>query len=106
MKWIKIFNSPAEAEQALNKRNPIRLQLGEKSFCLTFFEGRYYVTDNACPHQKESLSGGTINYLGEVICPLHFYRFSVKTGRECQGRTADLTTYPTKMDDSGFHVYV
>ncbi len=53
----------------------------------------------------EKLSKGTVNYAGEIICPLHFYRFDLKTGRECQGRTEDLATYTVKANEEGLFVF-
>lgn len=106
MKWVKIFNSLPEAEKVFERRNPVRLIIGEKRFCLILFQGQYYATDNLCPHQRASLDEGTINYLGEIICPLHAYRYNLKTGRECQQRTNDLITYPVKHDESGLYIFI
>jgi len=50
------------------------------------------------------LSKGKVNYLGEVICPWHNYRFDLQSGRESSTRSADLITYPLKIDEAGFFV--
>ena len=105
VKWIKIFNSKNDADKAIKNGKPVKLRIGTRELCLTKFNGQYYVTANSCPHQRESLNKGTINYTGEIICPLHFYRFDLRTGRECQGRTGDLATYRVKVEESGMFVY-
>jgi nitrite reductase/ring-hydroxylating ferredoxin subunit len=44
------------------------------------FEGAYYAANNRCPHRGAPLSDGTL--VGELmVCPLHHFKFSVKTGR-------------------------
>jgi nitrite reductase/ring-hydroxylating ferredoxin subunit len=40
---------------------------------------KIYAIDNLCPHQNASLGLGEI-IEDEVICPLHQYRFNIKTG--------------------------
>ena len=106
MKWVKLFESQKAADEVLKKRNPIRLKVNGKDLCLTLFDGTYYITENSCPHQRETLSGGTLNYLGELICPLHFYRFNLKTGQECMGRTRDLITYTVKSNEQGIFLLI
>lgn len=42
-------------------------------------EGRFYVTDDCCTHEKASLAEGTLD--GDVIeCPFHGGSFNVVTG--------------------------
>lgn len=64
----------------------------------------FFAVQDSCSHNGESLSKGTVNYLGEVVCPWHNYRFELSTGRECSMRSADLRTYPIKVDVDGFFI--
>ena len=48
--------------------------------------GSFYATADRCPHQRASLSEGTIEG-DEVICPLHFQIFHVPTGQAVEGIT-------------------
>jgi nitrite reductase/ring-hydroxylating ferredoxin subunit len=41
--------------------------------------GRLYAIQNLCPHEGAALSGGVVDS-EEVICPLHAYRFHLRTG--------------------------
>jgi ferredoxin-nitrite reductase len=41
--------------------------------------GELYAIENACPHEGGQLSQGRIEG-NEVVCPLHGYRFDIKTG--------------------------
>ncbi len=104
MNWIKIFSGKTQAEAKLSEINPVQIIYKDQKICLSFFDSNFYATSDTCPHQSESLSGGTITRFGEIICPLHNYRYNLKFGGECDHRTADLKTYPIKIDDSGFYI--
>jgi nitrite reductase/ring-hydroxylating ferredoxin subunit len=104
MEWIKIFGSDAEARRQILADKPQLLVLYGKRICLALHNDKFFAVQDACTHNGESLSKGTINYLGEVICPLHNYQFDLQSGRECSSRSRDLTTYPVKIDESGFFV--
>ncbi|MEL7002239.1 MAG: Rieske 2Fe-2S domain-containing protein [Bacteroidota bacterium] len=106
MKRYKIFNSKEDADAAIPENHSILIVINSLKLSLSRHQGEFYATENSCPHQKESLSKGTINYLGEIICPLHEYRFNLKTGRECQMRTRDLVTYFVEINKDGLFVII
>lgn len=52
-----------------------------------------------CPHQMGDLSGGILED-GGIDCPLHFYRYDVRSG-QClypRDQTMPLKTYPVRVD--------
>ncbi len=67
-------------------------------------DDKFFGVQDSCSHNGESLSKGAVNYLGEVVCPLHHYQFDLMSGRECSSRSRDLITYPVKIDESGFFI--
>jgi nitrite reductase/ring-hydroxylating ferredoxin subunit len=104
MDWIKIFSSEAQARERLTMGKPQLVIIGEKRICLVRLENRFAAVQDTCTHNGESLSKGHVNYLGEIICPWHNYCFELQGGREIQGRSADLKTFPVKADDTGFFI--
>lgn len=52
---------------------------GRKEYCIVNKDNHIYAIDNICPHQGASLGLGEIKG-EEIICPLHQWRFNVKTG--------------------------
>ncbi|MBX2964913.1 MAG: Rieske 2Fe-2S domain-containing protein [Cyclobacteriaceae bacterium] len=104
MKWIKIFNSIEEAKARLQNNKPQLVIIQEKRICLVLRDDRFFAVQDRCTHNGESLSKGMVNYLGEVICPWHNYRFSLHTGREAASRSGDLKTYPVKIESNGFFI--
>lgn len=104
MEWIKIFASEAEAKSKIATDKPQLLILHGKRICLVQHKDTFLAVQDACTHNGDSLSKGTVNYLGEIICPWHNYRFDLKSGKACDSSSADLKTFPVKVDDSGFFV--
>jgi 3-phenylpropionate/trans-cinnamate dioxygenase ferredoxin subunit len=104
MEWVKVFSSETEARQSIAVDKPQLLVLYGVRICLVLHNNKFFAVQDACSHNGESLSKGQINYLGEVVCPLHNYQFDLQNGRECSARSRDLKTYPVKVDESGFFV--
>ena len=101
MEWVRIFPTSIAARETLSADRPRQLAVGDKRICLVLHNDSILAIDDKCSHNGESLSKGTINFLGEVICPWHGYRFNLKTGRESGERSHDLVTYPVKEEDDG-----
>jgi nitrite reductase/ring-hydroxylating ferredoxin subunit len=91
-------------DSALIEGQPRLLIVQGKRICIVRRENTLYAVEDKCPHNGESLSKGAVNYLGEIICPWHGQRFSLKTGREGEERSRDLITYPVKQDQEGVYI--
>ena len=104
MEWVKIFSSFHETEKALSPKQPRLLVVRGVRICLVLKEGHVYAVEDKCPHNGESLSKGTINFVDEIVCPWHGQRFDLKTGRECAERSRDLITYPIKIEAEGVFI--
>ena len=57
-------------------------------------DGQLFATDNSCPHREGPLSDGILG-ADTLICPLHMWKFDLKTGK-CIGEDAQLRTYPIR----------
>jgi len=106
MKWYRLFENQARLDSALGSDARKIVRLGERRICLVKHEGRYHAFDNLCPHNLHSLFEGNINYLGEVICPLHSYRYNLKDGLECEGRSGSLTIHQIEFREEGIFLGV
>lgn len=104
MHWVKIFEPDNKMLVDLATNKPQLLLVGGKRICLVRREGHWLAVEDTCPHNGESLSKGSVNFLGEVVCPWHGHRFNLKTGRECEQRSRDLETYPLKLDVDGLFI--
>ena len=78
MQWVRIFESLDVAKDRIKENSPQLVILGERRICLVRHDDKFNAVQDSCSHNGESLSKGTVNYLGEVICPWHNYRFVVE----------------------------
>ncbi len=104
MDWVKIFESAKDAKTRLVQEKPQLLLVRDKRICLVQTRDGLLAVDDKCPHNGESLSKGSVNFLGEIVCPWHGQRFHLKTGRECGERSRDLATYLIKEDLDGIYI--
>jgi nitrite reductase/ring-hydroxylating ferredoxin subunit len=104
MQWVKVFSGEQEARRKLRTDAPQLLIIQGRRICLVMRNETFYAVQDSCPHNGESLSKGAVNYLGEIVCPWHNYRFDLQTGRECASRSADLKTFPVRVGPDGFFV--
>ncbi|CAG5130713.1 unnamed protein product [Candidula unifasciata] len=66
---------------------------------------RFFLTNASCPHARGPLDQGDIEEVDGavgIVCPLHYYRFDLKTGTSSSGLV--LKTYRTEIRDNCLHV--
>lgn len=66
-------------------------------------QGRLYALQNRCPHEGGELSAGALDG-DEVVCPLHGYRFNVRTGACSTDPALRATSFAVVPRDGGFSV--
>lgn len=82
------------------------VQVGTAKICLVRSGEEVYAFEHLCPHQSAPLKDGKINNFGEVICPLHHYRFELKTGDVKSGSCAELKTYTANLTEEGIEIFI
>lgn len=105
LKWYRVLG-PEQAAERIPKGKLQLVKLGEQRICIAHTDQGYSAVSNICPHLGESLHKGTTNFLGEVICPWHGFRFNLKNGRECQQRTPDLEVHKVELREDGLFLGV
>ncbi len=104
MKSVKVFSSKEAAHIALPLNQPRKVIISGKNYCFIRTSSGIYAIDDACPHQKTSLSGGFVNAFDEIICPLHEYRFSLKDGSDSSMRTHGAETWLVEIHADGVYI--
>ena len=104
MNWYKIFNSIDEAEKRIPLNHTVTASINSLKICIAHAPKGWYAIEDACPHLGESLSKGTINYLNEITCPWHSYRFNLEHGGECGQKTRDARTFSIEIKDNAFYL--
>lgn len=104
VKWYKIFDTIAVAEERVPLNQSVRVIIKGHKICLARIPDGFMAIDDECPHLGDSLSRGHINYLGEITCPWHSYRYNLKTGLECQNRSKEVATHLVKANENGLFI--
>lgn len=73
------------------------VRVGQRELAVFNVDGRFYTLNNSCPHVGGPLAMGRFEG-HEVTCPLHAWRFDVRSGR-CLNQPRDAISYPTTVVD-------
>ena len=104
MIWHKIAESTLEL---FDKEGEIKeVHAGEKKVCVTQIKGQLHVCAHKCPHAGAKMSEGYIDALGNIVCPLHRYKFELKKGRNVSGEGYFLKIYAVEEREDGIFVGV
>lgn len=106
MNSFKFGSSKEEVFQAIPERKIKKLAAGEKRLAILRFGDAFHIFDAQCPHRGADLGRANVNGAGEIICPLHQYRFDLKTGDVRSGYCAALPVYRNELTESGLHIYL
>ena len=106
MNTFQFGSSQEEVFQALPERKIKKLAAGEKRLAILRIGDTIHIFDSQCPHRGADLGQANINGAGEIICPLHQYRFDLKTGDVRSGYCTALPVYRNELTDSGLTIYL
>ncbi len=100
--WFKIAEDEKELEFAGN--NIAVVEVRGKKICITRFGEQLFAFPYGCPHAAGILADGWITVKGEIVCPLHKYRFSLQNGRNTTGEGYFLKRWPVENREDGVFV--
>lgn len=100
--WHKIAEDLNELPWQENQLCEIELK--GKRICLAKHNSNLMACAAKCPHAGGYLSDGYIDAVGNIVCPLHRYKFSLQTGRNSSGEGYYLATYPVEQRADGIYI--
>ncbi len=103
-KTFTLGNSKEQIQNLLPDSVIKRVKVGERSIGLVRRGEKFFAFSGTCPHRGASLIEGSINGLDELICPLHQYRFELKTGKVSVGSCGDLEVFPCELTAEGLKI--
>lgn len=104
MSWHKIADHINELNFAEN--NIAVAELGGKPICVGKFKDGLFAFAYKCPHAGGLLSDGYIDSLGNIVCPLHRYKYNMANGRNVSGEGYYLKHWPVEIKEDGVFVRV
>lgn len=100
--WHKIADSINEISWQEN--GLFEIEVKGKKICLVNKEHQLYACTNKCPHAGGRISDGYVDAKGDIVCPLHRYRFSLENGRNTSGEGYFLKTYKIEERENGIYI--
>ena len=98
----KIAHSIEELDFGVN--NLLQIEVDGKQVCLAKVNDTVLACAAKCPHASGILADGFIDPLGNIVCPLHRYKYDLKNGRNVSGEGYFLKTYPVEIREDGIYV--
>lgn len=100
--WHKIADHINELNFAEN--NIAIAELKGKKICIAKWKDRVFAFAYKCPHAGGILADGYIDALGNVVCPLHRYKFDMSNGRNISGEGYYLKHWPVVQREDAIYV--
>lgn len=102
--WIKIAKHPNELDFGNNQIAVV--DVNGKKCCIGRQQDRFFGFAYQCPHAGAPLNNAFIDPLGNVVCPLHRYKFNMKSGFNTSGEGYHLRTWPVEWLEDGVYIYL
>ena len=100
--WHKIADHINELNFATNHIAVV--EISGKKICITKFKEEVFAIAYKCPHAGGFLANGHIDALGNIVCPLHRYKYDLKNGRNVSGEGYYLKNWPVEIRFNGVFV--
>lgn len=100
--WIKIAENPGEI--SFNEHDLVEMEVEGKKICLAKFQEKISACVHSCPHAGGILSEGYLDPVGNLVCPVHRYKFNMSNGRNVSGEGYFLKTFPVELREDGLYI--
>ena len=100
--WHKIAESAGELNFGDN--NLAIAEANGKKICIGQFKESLFAFAYKCPHAGGIIADGFIDALGNVVCPLHRYKYDMSNGRNVSGEGYYLKHWPVEFKEDGVYV--
>ena len=100
--WHKVADHINEIDFADN--NIAVTEMKGKNICIAKFNNEVFAFAYKCPHAGGFLADSNIDALGNVVCPQHRYKYSLRSGHNVSGEGYYLKHWPVETRDDGVYV--
>lgn len=101
-RWVKVADY--ESEIPFGDNRLAEVEADGRKICLGKHNDALFAFAPKCPHASGPLAKGFIDALGNVVCPLHRYKFCMKNGRNVSGEGYYLKHWPVEVREDGVYV--
>lgn len=101
---MKVKIAESLAEIPFNNEGLAEVTINGKLYCISWHNNCFGACAATCPHAGAKLAHGYIDALGNIVCPVHRYKFSLANGRNTSGEGYYLKTYKTVVEEDGVYL--
>lgn len=100
--WYKIADHISELDFA--STGIAIAELKGKKICIGKHQEKIFAFAYKCPHAGGIMADGYIDALGNVVCPLHRYKYNMENGRNVSGEGYYLKHWPVEIREENVFV--
>ncbi|HVM87323.1 MAG TPA: Rieske 2Fe-2S domain-containing protein [Puia sp.] len=100
--WYKVADK--DAEIALNPNGIGTLEIEGKKICVAKFRNEWFAFAYNCPHAGGLMNEGYLDDSGNVVCPIHAYKFNLKNGYCKFPEGSRIKTYKMENREDGLYL--
>ena len=100
-RWSRI--APA-GERVAEEGSIAVVEAGHRKVCVARWQGNLYAFAYKCPHAGGVLADGYLEAQGNVVCPVHRYKYNIRSGFNSSGEGYYLSNYPVEEREEGIYV--
>ena len=94
------------AELHFPENGILKIPVGKNEICLIRNYAELFACTARCPHAGGDLSAGYTDARGNIVCPVHNYKFSLQNGRHSSGEDYKLKIYSIENSEEGIFVLI
>ena len=98
-KWFKIADDINEISSG--PCGLAEITVNGKAICIALHNNILMACTQKCPHAGGILSHGYLDAFGNIVCPVHRYKFNLQSGRNISGEGYFLKTFPVELRIDG-----
>jgi nitrite reductase/ring-hydroxylating ferredoxin subunit len=100
--WHKVSDGIGDIPFASNSM--VEMEIAGKKVCVVMHKDQLLACTQKCPHAGGKLVDGFIDAMGNIVCPLHRYKFNLENGRNVSGEGYFLKTFPIEIRNEGVFI--
>jgi nitrite reductase/ring-hydroxylating ferredoxin subunit len=102
MVWHKIADHLNDLD--FSENNIAVAEMNGRKLCIAKFKVEVFAFAYECPHAGGILADGYIDALGNIVCPVHRYKYDMKNGRNISGEGYYLKHWAVEIRENGVFV--
>jgi len=94
----------SEAAIPFRENNIAVMEINARTICIGRHNGRLFAFAYKCPHAGALLSDGWIDMQGNIVCPMHQYKFNLQSGRHPADGGYILKRWKVEQREDGIYL--